>query len=226
MPRPMRCGGRANWARLQSSGSRRGSADARDAAVGMPVPCKSALARTWNWWPADRARATEVQRPGPQRRAAACARCPRDGIRQGVNPVPAPDTVFNLRCAEAEIALRIGLDVSADQAAALITTAHWRWWTPPPAWPWNGWMCAGATASRPGPGLAGRRPMPWRTGAGRVAECFRRCRPRLARQRCTVTVMTAATALYRNAQPGRSGLAVGDWLRMWRANTACCQHRW
>lgn len=80
---------------------------------------QSALARTWNWWPADRA-PRYWKSGGPSRDGELLhVPLPEDGIRQGLTLVPAPETVFNLRCAEAEIALRIGQDVSAEQAAAL-----------------------------------------------------------------------------------------------------------
>lgn len=80
---------------------------------------QSALARTWNWWPADRA-PRFWKSGGPGRDAALLhVPLPENGIHQGVALAPVPETVFNLRCAEAEIALRIGQDVSASQAALL-----------------------------------------------------------------------------------------------------------
>ena len=80
---------------------------------------QSALARTWNWWPADRA-PRYWKSGGPGRDAALLhVPLPENGIHQGVVLAPVPETVFNLRCAEAEIALRIGQDVSASQAALL-----------------------------------------------------------------------------------------------------------
>ena len=80
---------------------------------------QSALARTWNWWPADRA-PRYWKSGGPGRDAALLhVPLPENGIHQGVALAPVPETVFNLRCAEAEIALRIGQDVSASQAALL-----------------------------------------------------------------------------------------------------------
>ena len=78
-----------------------------------------ALARTWDWWPADRA--PRYWKSGGPSREAALLHVPlaEDGIHQGQPLVSAPEAVFNLRGAEAEIALRIGQDVSAEQAAAL-----------------------------------------------------------------------------------------------------------
>lgn len=80
---------------------------------------QSALARAWNWWPADRA-PRYWKSGGPNRDAALLhVPLPENGIHQGVALALVPATVFNLRCAEAEIALRIGQEVSAEQAAAL-----------------------------------------------------------------------------------------------------------
>ena len=78
-----------------------------------------ALARAWDWWPADRA--PRYWKSGGASREAALLHVPlpESGIHLGLAQVAAPETVFNLRCAEAEIALRIGRDVSAEQAAAL-----------------------------------------------------------------------------------------------------------
>ena len=89
-------------------------ADAADARA-----VQSALARTWDWWPADRA-PRYWKSGGPSRDAALLhVPLPENGIHHDVVLAPVPETVFNLRCAEAEIALRIGQDVSAEQAAAL-----------------------------------------------------------------------------------------------------------
>ncbi|QXZ08809.1 fumarylacetoacetate hydrolase family protein [Comamonas sp. Y33R10-2] len=80
---------------------------------------QSALARTWDWWPADRA-PRYWKSGGPSRDAALLhVPLPENGIHQGVALAPVPEAVFNLRGAEAEIALRLGQDVSAEQAAAL-----------------------------------------------------------------------------------------------------------
>ncbi|MDR2299733.1 MAG: fumarylacetoacetate hydrolase family protein [Comamonas sp.] len=78
-----------------------------------------ALARTWDWWPADRA--PRYWKSGGANRDAALLHVPlpENGIHLGLATVAAPQTVFNLRGVEAEIALRIGQDVSAEQAAAL-----------------------------------------------------------------------------------------------------------
>lgn len=44
---------------------------------------------------------------------------PEPGVLTGMDEAPAPSPVFQLRGAEAEIALRIGQDVTAEQAATL-----------------------------------------------------------------------------------------------------------
>lgn len=93
MPRPMRCGGRANWASAQAQGADV-AALMRDAADARAVR-KSALARTWNWWPADRA-PRYWKSGGPGRNAALLhVPLPEDGIRQGVNwcPRPTPSSI-------------------------------------------------------------------------------------------------------------------------------------
>ena len=80
---------------------------------------QSALARTWGWWPAERA-PRYWKSGGPSRDAALLhVPLPENGIHQGLVLAPVPEAVFNLRGAEAEIALRIGQDISAEQAAAL-----------------------------------------------------------------------------------------------------------
>ena len=78
-----------------------------------------ALAITWDWWPADRA--PRYWKSGGAQRGAALVHVPlpENGVHQNPAIAPAPQPVFNLRGAEAEIALRIGSDVSAEQAAAL-----------------------------------------------------------------------------------------------------------
>ena len=78
-----------------------------------------ALAITWDWWPADRA--PRYWKSGGAQRGAALLHVPlpESGVHQGLAIAPAPQPVFNLRGAEAEIALRIGSDVSGEQAAAL-----------------------------------------------------------------------------------------------------------
>lgn len=78
-----------------------------------------ALALAWDWWPADRA--PRYWKSGGASREAALLHVPlpENGVHLGLAKVAAPETVFNLRCVEAEIALRIGQDVSAEQAAAL-----------------------------------------------------------------------------------------------------------
>ena len=82
-----------------------------------------ALAQVWGWWPADRA--PRYWKSGGAHRDAALLHVPlpetgvHEGLNQGMSVAPAPQTVFNLRGVEAEIALRIGQDVSAEQAAML-----------------------------------------------------------------------------------------------------------
>ena len=78
-----------------------------------------ALAGTWNWWPADRA--PRYWKSGGAHRGATLLHVPlpENGVHQSLAIAPAPQAVFNLRGVEAEIALRIGSDVSVEQAAAL-----------------------------------------------------------------------------------------------------------
>lgn len=78
-----------------------------------------ALAEVWSWWPADRA--PRYWKSGGANRDAALLHVPLpdSGVYQGLPVAPAPQTVFNLRGVEAEVALRIGQDVSAEQAVAL-----------------------------------------------------------------------------------------------------------
>ncbi|MEG1735011.1 MAG: fumarylacetoacetate hydrolase family protein [Comamonas sp.] len=80
---------------------------------------QSALAGVWGWWPADRA--PRYWKSGAANRQTALLHVPlpESGVQQGLAWAAAPQTVFNLRGAEAEIALRIGQDISAQQAAAL-----------------------------------------------------------------------------------------------------------
>ena len=89
----------------------RGEADAR--------AVQSALARAWNWWPAGRA--PRYWKSGGADRQAALLHValPENGVHEGGLPAAAPQTVFNMRGAEAEIALRLGRTVTAEQAAAL-----------------------------------------------------------------------------------------------------------
>jgi hypothetical protein len=86
----------------------------------------------------------EERRPRPCPAPGACP-LPEPGVLSGLAEAPPPGPVFQLRGAEAEIALRIGSAVSAEQAAARTTPLRWRWWMPG-AWHWSGWTCAGAMA--------------------------------------------------------------------------------
>lgn len=74
-----------------------------------------ALARAYGWWPADRA--SRYWKSGGVSRAAPLLHVPlpEDGVHEGLAVAPAPQAVFNLRGLEAEIALRLGRDVSAGQ---------------------------------------------------------------------------------------------------------------
>lgn len=78
-----------------------------------------ALARAYGWWPAERA--PRFWKSGGANRAARLLHVPlpEGGVHQGLAVAPAPQAVFNLRGVEAEIALRLGRDLPADQARAL-----------------------------------------------------------------------------------------------------------
>ena len=89
----------------------------RDAADARAV--HNALAMARKWWPAG-----SVPRywksGGPSRTATLIhAPLPEPGVHAGVDIAPAPAPVFSLRGVEGEIAVRIGQDVTAQQAAAL-----------------------------------------------------------------------------------------------------------
>lgn len=93
----------------------------RDAADARAV--QNALARAWQWWPAD-----SVPRywksGGPSRSAALLhVPLPEPGVHTDIgtalDAAPAPQPVYNLRGVEGEIALRLGQDVTPEQAAAL-----------------------------------------------------------------------------------------------------------
>ena len=89
----------------------------RDAADARAV--QNALAITRKWWPAG-----SVPRywksGGPSRAAALIhAPLPEPGVQASATTATAPATVFSLRGVEGEIALRMGQDVTAEQAAAL-----------------------------------------------------------------------------------------------------------
>lgn len=82
---------------------------------------QSALARVYEWWSADRA-PRYWKSGGPSRVAALIhAPLPEPMVHEGLETAPAPQTVFNLRGVEAEIALRIGQDVTMEQAGDLTT---------------------------------------------------------------------------------------------------------
>ncbi|MDH1902749.1 fumarylacetoacetate hydrolase family protein [Comamonas aquatica] len=78
-----------------------------------------ALARTWRWWP--EGSVPRYWKSGAPQRSAPLvhAPLPEPGVHVGVDVAPAPGTVFSLRGVEGEIALRLGQDVSAADAAAL-----------------------------------------------------------------------------------------------------------
>lgn len=83
-----------------------------------------ALARAYGWWPAERA--PRFWKSGGANRNARLLHVPLpeagahvDGVHQGLAVAPAPQAVFNLRGVEAEIALRLGRDLSAEQARML-----------------------------------------------------------------------------------------------------------
>ena len=90
----------------------------RDASEARAVHHALAMAR--KWWPAG-----SVPRywksGGPARDAAALnhAPLPEPGVQTDVATAQAPAQVFSLRGVEGEIALRLGQDVTAEQAAAL-----------------------------------------------------------------------------------------------------------
>ena len=90
----------------------------RDAADARAVQNALALAR--KWWPADNV-PRYWKSGGPARDAAALihAPLPEPGVQTEVDVASAPTAVFSLRGVEGEIALRIGQEVSAAQAAAL-----------------------------------------------------------------------------------------------------------
>jgi 2-keto-4-pentenoate hydratase len=78
-----------------------------------------ALAQAYGWWPQDRApRYWKSGGPG-RNQPLVHAPLPEPGVLTGMDEAPAPGPVFQLRGAEAEIALRIGQDVTAEQAATL-----------------------------------------------------------------------------------------------------------
>lgn len=89
----------------------------RDAADARAVQNALALAR--KWWPAGSV--PRYWKSGGPNRAAALihAPLPEPGVQTGITTAVAPGTVFNLRGIEGEIALRIGQDVTAEQAASL-----------------------------------------------------------------------------------------------------------
>lgn len=90
----------------------------RDAADARAVQNALSLAR--KWWPA--ASVPRFWKSGGAARDAAAlihVPLPESGIQAGVTTAVAPTTVFSLRGVEGEIALRLGQDVTAAQAAAL-----------------------------------------------------------------------------------------------------------
>lgn len=80
---------------------------------------QKALAVAYDWWPSDRA-PRYWKSGGPDRsQPLVHAPLPEPGVLTGMDVAPAPSPVFQMRGAEAEIAFRIGTEVSAEQAAAL-----------------------------------------------------------------------------------------------------------
>ena len=80
---------------------------------------QQALAKVYGWWPATGA-ARYWKSGGADRHAALLHQAlPEAGVHEQQTLAAAPTTVFTLRGVEAEIALRLGENVSAEQAAAL-----------------------------------------------------------------------------------------------------------
>lgn len=108
------------WCRKLGESSARGADVAymlQDAAEARAV--QNALAIVRKWWPAG-----SVPRywksGGPARDAALIhAPLPETGVHIDTDVAPAPVQVFHMRGVEGEIALRIGQDITAEQAAAL-----------------------------------------------------------------------------------------------------------
>lgn len=89
----------------------------RDAADARAV--QSALAAAYGWWPAGRA-PLFWKSGGPGRESPLVhVPLPESGVRQGLAVAAAPELVFSLRGVEAEIALRVGRALDAEEAQAL-----------------------------------------------------------------------------------------------------------
>ena len=89
----------------------------RDAADARAV--QSALAAAYGWWPAGRA-PLFWKSGGPGRESPLVhVPLPESGVRQGLAVAAAPESVFSLRGVEAEIALRVGRALDAEEAQAL-----------------------------------------------------------------------------------------------------------
>lgn len=78
-----------------------------------------ALAQVYGWWPANRAPRYWKSGGSSCNLPLVHAPLPEPGVLSGLELAPAPSPVFQLRGVEAEIALRIGKDVTAEQTAAL-----------------------------------------------------------------------------------------------------------
>lgn len=78
-----------------------------------------ALAQAYGWWPADCAPRYWKSGGTGRDQPLVHAPLPELGIRTGMTEAAPPSPVFQMRGAEAEIALRIGAEVTAEQAAAL-----------------------------------------------------------------------------------------------------------
>lgn len=80
---------------------------------------QNALAAARKWWPTGSV--PRYWKSGATDRASALihAPLPQDGVQLEVDTATPPGTVFSLRGVEGEIALRLGQEVTAEQAAAL-----------------------------------------------------------------------------------------------------------
>ena len=83
-----------------------------------------ALAQAYHWWPADRA-PRYWKSGGPSMDKLVHAPLPEPGVHLNLDVAPAPQTVFQLRGAEAEIAFRVGSEVTLQAAQALDDAAAW-----------------------------------------------------------------------------------------------------
>ena len=84
---------------------------------------QQALAKAYDWWPATRA--PRYWKSGGANRNVALLHVPlpETGVHEQQTLAAAPGTVFNMRGVEGEIALRLGQDLTAEQAEALDYTS-------------------------------------------------------------------------------------------------------